>query len=296
MDKRSGTGLFGASSLVGECVLPLLTSDGRHAFAFSRKASDCTSEGGVTWVHLDKLPLPPVSFAQGGEGIAHWLCLAPIWVLPQYFVLFEAYGARRVVALSSTSRFTKTDSSDPTENAVAERLADGEERLQAWAISKGIEWIILRPTLIYGGGHDKNISDIARFIRCLGFFPLFGRASGLRQPVHAEDVAAACVAAFNASVAANRAYNISGGETLTYREMICRVFVAMGCRARLLILPLWVFRFAIRLLRLLPRYRHWSAAMAERMNHDLVFEHADAVRDLNFSPRPFQLTAKDLPL
>jgi hypothetical protein len=46
---------------------------------------------------------------------------------------------------------------------------------------------------------------------------------------------------------------------------------------------------------LLPRYRHWSAAMAERMNRDLVFDHAEATHDLNFSPRPFQLMAEDLP-
>lgn len=296
MDERSSTGLLGASSLVGRCALPLLINDGRHVFAFSRKAPDCTTEVGLTWLHLDKLPSLLAPLPQQEGKIAHWLCLAPIWVLPQYFALLEAYGARRVVVLSSTSRFTKTDSSDPAENAVAERLADGEERLQAWASSKGIEWVILRPTLIYGRGHDKNIAEITRFVRRFGFFPLFGRASGLRQPVHAEDVAAACVAALNAPAAANRAYNISGDETLTYREMVCRVFAAMGHRARLLILPLWIFRFAIRLMRLLPRYRHWSAAMAERMNRDLVFEHTDAIRDLNFSPRPFHLAAEDLPL
>ena len=53
-------------------------------------------------------------------------------------------------------------------------------------------------------------------------------AQGLRQPIHVEDVAAVCFSALRAPDAANRAYNISGGETLTYSDMVERVFVALG--------------------------------------------------------------------
>ncbi len=74
----------------------------------------------------------------------------------------------------------------------------------AWAASHGVEWIILRPTLIYGLGRDKNIAEIARFVRRFGFSPLFGKAKGLRQPLHAQDVAGACIAALDAPDAANR--------------------------------------------------------------------------------------------
>jgi len=35
--------------------------------------------------------------------------------------------------------------------------------------------------------------------------------------------------------------------------------------------------------------------MAERMNTDLVFDHADARRDLNYQPRSFQPGPEDLP-
>jgi nucleoside-diphosphate-sugar epimerase len=221
--------------------------------------------------------------------------VAPIWVLPDYFPLIEASGARRVVALSSTSRFTKVGSGDTAENAIAAKLIDAEARVQAWAEGRGIEWVVLRPTLIYGQGRDKNISEMARFIRRFGFFPLLGSAQGLRQPIHAEDVAAACVAALQTPGAANRAYNLSGGETLAYREMVARVFAALGRPARLVTVPLWAFRLAVAMLRRLPRYRHWSAAMAERMNRDLVFDHAEAARDFGFKPRGFALVAEDLP-
>ena len=133
------------------------------------------------------------------------------------------------------------------------------------------------------------------YIRRFGFFPVLGLAQGLRQPIHVEDVAGVCVSALQARDVANRAYNIAGGETISYRQMVIRVFGALGRRARLLSLPLWVFRLAVTILRRLPRYRRWSAAMAERMNGDLVFDHADLVRDLGFKPRGFALGAEDLP-
>ncbi len=222
--------------------------------------------------------------------------MAPIWVLPQYFSLIEAKGARRVVALSSTSLFAKKDSPDPDEQALVYGLHAGEQALRTWAETQGVEWVILRPTLIYGYGRDKNVTEILRFVRRWGGFPLLGRADGLRQPVHAEDVAMACVSALTVPAAGNQVYNLSGGETLSYREMVCRIFAAIGKRPRAVTIPRWLFRLAVTTLRRLPRYRNWTTEMAERMNRDLVFDHGDAARDLGFSPRPFQLSQGDMPM
>lgn len=294
MDERQ-VGVLGATSLVGSCLLPLLTAAGWSVTAYSRQKAPQTVND-VAWRQLPGAELLSSSPSfQGGEGATPcWICVAPIWALAEHFGLLEAQGTRRVVVLSSTSRFTKDDSSDPEEQAVAHRLAEAEARVQAWAENRGVEWVILRPTLIYGLGRDKNIAEIARFVGRFGFFPVLGKAMGLRQPIHAEDVAAACLGVLNAPAAANRAYNISGGETLPYLEMVRRIFAAMQRRPRLVTIPLGVFKMAVACLRVFPQYRHWSAAMAERMNRDLIFAHGDASRDLGFSPRPFRLAPEDV--
>jgi nucleoside-diphosphate-sugar epimerase len=281
-------GVLGATSLVGACLLPLLIESGAAVIAHSRRAPTAPGDG-VEWRQLSDDGEP------GVELIPCWICVAPVWVLPDYFRLLEAHGARRVVVLSSTSRFTKDDSNDPHEQEVAVRLAAAEARVQQWAESCGVEWVVLRPTLIYGLGRDKNIAEIARFIRRSGFFPVFGKAGGLRQPIHVQDVAGACAAALQAAAVVDRAYNISGGETLSYRAMVLRVFAALGRRPLLLTVPLWAFSLAVIVLRRVPRYRQWSSAMAQRMNRDLVFDHLDAARDFGFKPRAFLLDAGDLP-
>lgn len=287
----NSVGVLGARSFAGKSLLTLLAGTACQVSAFSRQPVPQDSAN-INWSRLPSDA--PATVSDGASEITGWVCVAPIAVLPDYLPWMKSRGARRIVALSSTSRLTKTDSSDVAEQALAKRIADSEQQFITWAEAHGIEWFILRPTLIYGLGLDKNICEIARFIRRFWFFPLFGKACGLRQPVHVQDVAQACVAALNGPIS-NRAYNLSGGEALTYREMVARVFKALGRPQRTLPVPLPAFSAAIALLRYLPRYRNWSSAMAERMNQDMVFDHTEAARDLSFEPKAFVLEAGDLP-
>ena len=257
-------GVLGATSMVGQSLLPQLVVAGFQVKAVSRKAQRHEDSLSISW-------LTTAEFRDYEEVIADWVCLAPIWVLPDYFPMLTRCRAKRVVALSSTSVFTKQNSSDPAEQEIATRLIDSERHFVAWAEANQIEWVILRPTLIYGLGRDRNISEIARLISRFGFFPLLGSAQGLRQPVHVEDVASACAAALHNTQANNHAYNLSGAERLAYREMVGRVFRTMGRPERFMEIPLWMFRAAIMCLKILPKFRKWSPAMAERMSADLVF-------------------------
>lgn len=287
-------GLLGATSLVGQCLLPLLKENGWQIRAFSRRQiKNCDRD--VQWIQLPNSPDYQNLSTDDIERIDFWICSAPPWVLPDYFPMIEKYGVRRIIAFSSTSRFTKSNSSDKNEMVVARQLSESEDRLRNWAQAKGVDWVILRPTLIYGLGQDKNLSEIARLIRRFGFFPVVGQAKGLRQPVHAEDVAMACVLALEKTEVINHAYNLSGGETLAYREMINWVFAALGRRPILIPAPLWLFRLVAVLIRCFPRYRNWTIQMAERMNINLVFDDNEAARDFNYSPGPFRLTSRDLP-
>lgn len=292
-------GVLGATSLVGEHLLSTLQGISEKIIAFSRH------------------PNPPtdsvIKWRKPGEIVAidFLICLAPIWILVESLPWIKKLGVQKIIALSSTSRFTKQGSSVNSERLLAQRLTEGEHCLESWAVENDVDWVILRPTLIYGLGRDKNICEIAHFIRRFGFFPLLGKACGLRQPIHIEDVAYACLAALNLespnfqSLQSNvihngkenlyHAYNLSGGESLSYRAMVIRVFLALEKPPRLIHIPLWLFKLALLLIRVLPRYKHWSPAMAERMNQDLVFDHSKAKLDFGFKPRCFRLDPQDLP-
>ena len=286
--------LLGASSFVGVCVMDLLSQENFQVLAFSRQAFRRNSKSENSHVEWRKISILDRLSVSNEDKIKYCICVAPVWVLQEHFKLLEAYGVQRVIALSSTSRFTKNDSSDQSEKIIAKRLIDGETQFQEWAEKNSVDWTILRPTLIYGMGRDKNVNEIARFAQRFGFFPVFGKAEGKRQPIHAQDVAAMCFAALNLSKAINREYNIAGGEILSYREMVRRVFEAIHRKPRMLTIPLFVFRMALVFLHLFPKYWHWSVAMAERMNNDQVFDSSEAISDLGISPRGFQLMPEDI--
>src|SRR5690606_21510770 len=147
MDNRL-VGVLGATSLVGACLQQLLPENGWRVMAFSRQSiTQNSNTTQVTWRQL-----APVLMAADStdEKISLWICAAPIWILPEYFKLLSSYGIKRIVILSSTSSITKRKSTDVKEQKIVQQLIEGENRVTAWAAANQIEWIILRPTLIYG--------------------------------------------------------------------------------------------------------------------------------------------------
>jgi nucleoside-diphosphate-sugar epimerase len=142
--------------------------------------------------------------------------------------------------------------------------------------------------MIYSMGHDENITLLTAIIRRVGFLPLPGGGIGRRQPVHADDLAKACIALLRSESGWNRAYNLSGGETLSYRAMIETLFRALGRQPRILALPLPIWRPLVAVLRWMPRYRGLNMEMVNRVNADMCFDHDEAVRQFGFAPRQFR--------
>jgi nucleoside-diphosphate-sugar epimerase len=272
---RKPIGIIGAGSVVAEHLKQVLPVQ-YQPLLFSRSAP----QGQTPGVAEATVPL--------------WINVMPIWATPNYFGLFLARGARRIVAVSSTSRFTKAESPIESERLMAAQLAAGEQALAQWARASGVEFVILRPTIIYGRGRDLNLSLIACFIARFGFFPVAGAATGQRQPLHAQDLAIACIQALEKTHLTGKTYEVSGGETLSYYEMVGRIFDALGKRRLIVPLPMSVVGAAISCARLLPAFNHLTPAMARRMNEDLVFDHTLAIQDFGFTPRPFRPKIEDL--
>lgn len=274
------TGVLGATSLVGRPLLSLLRREGQDVLAVSRSTAAKPPLPGVTWCR----PSDPVEPETG--PVPTWMSLCPIWFVPELIPWLESLGVRRLVASSSMSLETKRGSPTAAERALAERLAIAEERLTAWAAAGDRRLVILRPTMIYDGITDGNITAIAGWVRRTGWFPLCGAAEGLRQPVHAGDVAAACLAAARHPDPAD-VYPLSGGEAVTFRTLVERTCRAHGLPPRTVSLPDWAWNFAAGLASRLGIGRAATAGMGRRMNEDLSCDHARATADLGFRPRPF---------
>lgn len=280
--------IFGSNSPVGRHLVGQLAAEGASVLSVSRQPISYTDPT-VSWLDLEDFRAGTTPF---DSPIA--ICVFHIWLVPDIVARLAERGVKRLICLSSTSIFGKMTSSSLKEQQVRREFEDSERAVRDLCAAHGISLGILRPTLIYGDGRDKNIAEISDFIDRFGFFPVFGAASGIRQPVHARDVAKACVQAAKAGELPEIAYNIPGGEELTYRHMLERIFTVKQRRARILSVPIGLFSMALAVANRLPRFRHWTKDMAERMNQDLKFDRGPALRDFGYDPSPFALIPADV--
>jgi nucleoside-diphosphate-sugar epimerase len=269
--------VFGLTGQLGDALrrrgLPM------PALAVSRRGGDDTPE--LTW-HTGDL---------GSFNDRHRfdmaLCLGPL----DAFARAVAEGrvrAGRIVAFGSTSVHVKSASPDAAERDVAARLAAAEAALFSACRASGMPCFVLRPTLVWGMGRDATVSRIAGLARRWPLLPLPVGAPGLRQPVHALDLADAAIAALTADVDAAGAYDLPGGERLPFGAMLRRTVVAAAPQCRVVPAPWrWVAAAGGRLQIL--------RGIASRLGVDLVFDDAEARARLGWAPRTYAPRAADFP-
>lgn len=275
--------LFGGSGQIGHALLAGLLASGWEVVAVSRRPQ--AAAAGVDWRQGDLQQcagLPAQVDAIFSAG--------PL----DHFAAWHARGevrAQRVVAFGSTSVEVKQDSADPHERALAARLREGERRLLASGQAAGAAVTVLRPTLVYGAGRDATLSRIAALAVRSGHFPLPRTATGLRQPVHVQDLADAALAVTGVALTHGRAYALPGGETLAYDAMVARVLAALPSHPRLWRVPAPLFAAALAAARASGRLSAATASVVARMRQDLVFDDAPARADFGWAPRAFAPTA-----
>jgi len=230
------------------------------------------------------------ALTQLGECDTLFHC-APIWLLPVHLEALHEKGLKRIVVFSSSSVISKANSMDASENQLVQVLSGAETALTEFCANHDIALTIFRPSMIYGYARDQNITHISKFIRRYHFICLVGEAKGLRQPVHAQDLVDACLAVLDNSATFGNTYNLAGAEVISYRVMVKRIFLALELTPRIISLPLFVYRFALRIAKLFGRFSY-TPEMADRMNQNLIYDCVDAEQDFGYMPQKFLCNPK----
>jgi nucleoside-diphosphate-sugar epimerase len=264
--------VFGGSSQIGHFLLPRLLASGEPILALRQPRP---LQSGVQWLQgtlPDAVPALP--------ALSAIISFGPLQALADWLAQARLNDAPRVVATSSMSAETKRDSTVPAEREISRQLRDGEIALAAACARHGCAWTVLRPTLVYGAGLDRSLTPIARRAMRLRLFPL-PSGQGLRQPVHADDIAQAVLAALDCPAASGRILPIGGGERLPSGQMFARVRRSLPRATVPLPLPAWLLRMGRQLL---PPLR----GPLSRLDSDLVADNGELRRLLGVHPRPFQ--------
>ena len=271
--------VFGGSGQIGAALLARLRGEDWQVLALSREAR--AEAPGLRWLRggFPQLPALP-------EQVDAIFSCGPLDAFAQWYAAADICSAR-VIAFGSTSVHVKHASGDAGERDVAQRLREAEASLFATAAARGAAVTVLRPTLVYGTWRDATLTRIAKLARRFGRFALPRDANGRRQPVHVDDLATAALAACPAAAAHGRGYDLPGGETLAYSDMVRRVLACQSPPPRLHLLPMPLFRALLAAARTVGIARDLTGDAIARMRDDLVFDAGPAVRDFGYAPCAF---------
>lgn len=189
----------------------------------------------------------------------------------------EESGVKRAIFISTTAIFTALNAKSKAVRQAAE----------AAIASSSLDYTILRPTMIYGTPDDRNMIRLLRFIQKSPIVPVLGSGQSLQQPVHVADVAWAICEAIDNPKTYRRAYDISGGQVLSYNDVIRIASQALGKHPLVMHIPAKLSIFFLEIVGKLGLKTPVTAEQVLRLNEDKIFNHAAASEDFGYSPRSF---------
>jgi nucleoside-diphosphate-sugar epimerase len=279
--------LIGATGFLGKPVLEKLFKNGFEVNCLIRTSSD-TSEleeaskktGGIVSFSTGTLNSPDsiITHLKKAEIAVYMVDLEHTDLLNNFIQASSRAGLKRAVFVSSTTVLVPLVSKVKTNKITSENLI----------MNSGLDYTILRPSMIYGSKDDNNFSKMIDFVKKKGFFVTFGSGNNLIQPVYIEDVAGAIVSTLNNKKTIGQVYEIAGKEPLKYNDMIGIVRSKSGKRFKSIRVPYGLGKFLVSVYAGISRNPYLTPGQIERTGVDKTYSYRKASDDFGFSPISFE--------
>jgi nucleoside-diphosphate-sugar epimerase len=270
----------GGTGFTGSHVVPLLLKDGYQVRCLYRPGSDRSmlSQPEIEWA-LGNVSDPQTLSAamQGTDALVN---IASLGFGDADSILRAARdaGIQRAIFVSTTAIFTQLNAKSKKVRLAAERAIE----------TSGLQYTILRPTMIYGSARDRNMWRLIRFMRYSPIIPIFGDGNYLQQPIYVGDVAQAMVNCLCNDQTIGKSYNIAGKVPLTYNQVIDTIAGQLKKRMWKVHIPSMP---VVSLLGFFERFHVPFPIKAEqvlRLNENKDFSYTEAQRDFGFNPLTFE--------
>ncbi len=119
-------------------------------------------------------------------------------------------------------------------------------------IGSGIPWTIFRPSVIFGPG-DEFINTLAGLVKAAPVIPVVGDGKSKFQPVSVSEVASAFVRALDDPATAGHIYDLGGGKTYEYQEMLSVIAAKLGLKKPMVKVPIAFMKPVVNLSKPLPK-------------------------------------------
>jgi nucleoside-diphosphate-sugar epimerase len=270
----------GATGFTGSRVVPLLLKHGYQVRCLHRAGSDCSPlrQPEIEWVEGDLADTQALASSMKGTEALVNLASLGFGHADSIVSATQRAGIQRAIFISTTAIYTQLNAKSKSARLAAERAIQ----------TSGLEYTILRPTMIYGSPRDRNMWRLIRLLRLSPVVPIFGDGSYLQQPIHVDDVAGAVISCLSTDRTIGKSYNIAGRHPISYNEVVDTVATQLKKRV-------WKVHFPSRpAVLLLKSFEHlhipfpFMAEQILRLNENKNFDYEAAQMDFGFDPMSFE--------
>jgi len=187
------------------------------------------------------------------------------------FVFISSIG---VHGLNSDNPFKETDTEAP-HDAYAISKYEAEFGLRKLAAETGLEVVIIRPPLVYGGAAPGNFRSLINLLAKPLPLP-FGLVNNKRSMVYVGNLADFIIRCIEHPKAANQTFLVSDGHDVSLSELIRLIRQSMKKPAWLIPVPVSLFQLAGKLTG--------KMALVDRLVGDLQVDSRKARERLNWTP------------
>lgn len=239
----------GASGFVGSHLLPELLGAGHRVVALVRssgagdKVTRRLPAALVANVELrtgdvDRPATLPAALA-GVDAVVHLVAIPRDWNGGKQLLAVNLDGTRNLIGAMQTSGVRRLVHLGALGVVDREELhyAKSKARAERVVMESGLDWTILKPSLLFGPG-DGFFNIVADLVRLSpGIVPVPGDGKSRFQPLHVGDLALCLRLSLERPETVGHAFELGGPRTWTYREITAEVCRGMGRRRAIIPMP-----------------------------------------------------------
>lgn len=289
--------VIGGSGFIGSYIAERLTEQGCQLTIATRRRERAKASllvlPGVQLVEADiHRPEALKSLISGHDAVINMVGIlhgnaaqfdkAHVQLSEKVITACQSRGVRRLIHISALG----ADENGPS------LYQQSKGRAEARVRESGLEWTILRPSVVFGHG-DSFLNMFASLLRKAPLLPLAGAQTRF-APIWADDVARAVEASLARRAAIGQSLDLAGPGVYTLAELVGLVGRSIGKPRPVIALPQGLAMLQAALMECLPGPALISRDNVRSLSVDNVSERPFPAALLGFSPTALEALAPGL--
>lgn len=279
----------GGTGFLGKHVIRDLKNEGHELFCLTRKKSKNSDFNWISWEDLNNLKTEKIDY------IVH--CAGVINSTEEQMYEGNISITQKLVDFNKSKDSESAFIYISTVSAINKLGKYGElKRKCEEIVMTQSKWMILRPSLIFGEGDDKNVNDLIKWVSYSPIIPVFGGEEIKLQPLYVKDLSKGISKIISGSGEWGKRYTFGGPVQISMVNML-KIIQRQKKRFNILVpIPIPLLRFLINCAHKIFPFLKLPVQQINGLHKHEMWDTSDITKDLSLKLTSFEDAVKDMNL